>query len=206
MTLIRFFQRASILAGITLAGIAFHGNPATADAEKFCVIASNGKTACGTLQAIDRACVNTDGKKVVCGKFKSVTAEQGQEVTKTEQGDVSLTVVDNFAFSLKSCSRSNTTIKCSFSIRNKGVSRTLKLSAVESSIIDLSGKTYKASRVDAKGESSKTIINMPMISEIDCQAVFTFNNLPREVKKIQVLSLSSGNISGVNLRNIIISN
>ena len=206
MTLIRFVQRASILTGITFASIAFQNNSAIAQTEKFCVIASNGKTACGTLKAIERACVTTDGNAVICGKFKSVAAEQGQEAVKPDQGDGSLTVVDNFAFSLKSCRRSNTIVKCNFSIRNKDASKTLQLSAGESSMVDLSGKTYKASRVDAKGESSKTIINIKMVSEIDYQAVYTFDNVPKEVKKIQVLSLSSGNISGVNFRDITISN
>ena len=101
MTLIRFVQRASILAGITLSGIAFHGGSATAQLEKFCVVASNGKTACGTLKAVERACVSTDNG-VVCGKFKSVAAEQSQEATKPDREDSSPTVVDNFAFSLKS--------------------------------------------------------------------------------------------------------
>jgi hypothetical protein len=41
MTLIRFVQRASILAGITFVGIAFLGNSATAQTEQVCVIASN---------------------------------------------------------------------------------------------------------------------------------------------------------------------
>ena len=205
MNLIRFVQRASILAGITFAGIAFQDNSANAQAEKFCVIASNGKTVCGKLKAVERACVSTDGNGVVCRKFKSVAA-QGQETVKPDQGDDSLTVVDNFAFSLKSCRRSNTVVKCNFSIRNKGASRTLQLSAGESSMVDLSGKTYKASHVDAKGENSKTIINMKMVSEIDYQAVYTFDNVSKEVKKIQVLSLSSGNISGVNFRDISISN
>ena len=205
MSLIRFVQRASILAGITFVGVAFHGSSATAQAEKFCVVASNGKTACGTLKAVERACVSTDNG-VVCGKFKSVAAEQGQEAAKPDPVEVSLTVVDNFAFSLKSCRRSNVIVKCDFSIRNKDASKTLQLSAGESSMVDLSGKTYKASRVDAKGESSKTIINMKMVSETDYQAVYTFDNVPKEVKKIQVLSLSSGNISGVNFRDITISN
>jgi hypothetical protein len=205
MTLIRFVQRASILAGITFAGVAFHGGSATAQAEKFCVVASNGKTACGTLKAVERACVSTDNG-VVCGKFKSVAVEQGQEAVTPDRGEGSLTVVDNFAFSLKSCRRSNVTVKCDFSIRNKDAARTLQLSAGESSMVDLSGKTYKASRVDAKGVSSKTIINMKMVSEVDYQSVYTFDDVPKEVKKIQVLSLASGNISGVNFRDIAISN
>jgi hypothetical protein len=121
MTLIRFVQRASILAGITFAGIVFHGGSATADTEKFCVIASNGKTACGTLKAVERACVTTDDNGVVCGKFKSVAAaEQGQEVVKPVQGNSPRTVVNNIAFSLKGCSRSDTIVKCSFSVMNKG--------------------------------------------------------------------------------------
>jgi hypothetical protein len=47
MTLIRFVQRASILAGITFVGIAFLGSSATAQTDKFCVVASNGKTVVG---------------------------------------------------------------------------------------------------------------------------------------------------------------
>lgn len=79
MNLIRFVQRASILAGITFAGIAFQDNSANAQAEKFCVVASNGKTACGTLKAVERACVATDAGSTVCGKFKSAQEGQGQE-------------------------------------------------------------------------------------------------------------------------------
>ncbi len=80
MTLLRLVHRASILAGMTLASLSIHSNPAHADTPQFCVIASNGKTACGTpLKAVERACVTTDGSNSICGKFKSAREGQAQD-------------------------------------------------------------------------------------------------------------------------------
>jgi hypothetical protein len=104
MTLIRLIQRASILAGMTFAILPVHGNPAQADTPQFCVVASNGKTACGTLKAVERACVTTDAGSIVCGKFKSAREEQaqgqGQESPRSFQGNAPRTVVNNISFSL----------------------------------------------------------------------------------------------------------
>jgi hypothetical protein len=151
MTLIRLVQRASILAGMTFASLPFQINQADADTPtpQFCVIASNGKTACGTLQAVERACVTTDAGSTVCGKYKSVRGEQvqEQESPKPVQGNAPRTVVNNIAFSPKGCSRSDTTIKCSFLIRNKGAEQELIINAGEAKITDSSGKTYKASTI-----------------------------------------------------------
>ena len=69
MTLLRLIQRASILAGMTLASLAVHSNPAHAEDVLACVIASNGKTVCGTLKAIERACITTATGSAVCGKL-----------------------------------------------------------------------------------------------------------------------------------------
>jgi hypothetical protein len=65
MTLLRLVQRASILAGMILAGFSFHSDPSHADDGQFCVTASNGKTACGKIKIIERLCVTTDGNNSI---------------------------------------------------------------------------------------------------------------------------------------------
>jgi hypothetical protein len=204
MTLIRFVQRASILAGITFAGIAFHGGSATAQSEKFCVVASNGKTACGTLKAVERACVSTDNG-VVCGKFKSVAAEQGQESVKIEQGNTSRTVVDGITFSSKGCTRSDTTIKCGFSMRNKSDEKYFSLTYNNAKMTDSSGKTYIASTIEMLGQKGATSIGGKLASEIDYEGTMTFDNVPEGVKKAQLLSFPFAGKT-VNLRNLTFSN
>jgi hypothetical protein len=64
----------------------------------------------------------------------------------TEQKNL-FDVLSFITFLLKSCRRSNTIVKCNFSIKNKGAAKTLQLSAGESSLIVVSGKAYKAIRV-----------------------------------------------------------
>jgi hypothetical protein len=201
MTLIRFVQRAGILAGITLSGIAFHGGSATADTEKFCVIASNGKTVCGPLKAVERACVTTDGNGVVCGKFKSVATEQ--ETRQTVSGNAPRAMVNNIAFSLKGCNRSDTTIKCVFSIINKGSAKYITISGREASITDFSGKMYNGSSAEIGGNNSGKN-TMQVTPEIDYEASITFENTPAGVKKAQVLSFPFESKT-VNLRNITIA-
>ena len=201
MTLIRFVQRASIVAGIILSGIAFHGGSATADTEKFCVIASNGKTACGTLKAVERACVTTDTNGVVCGKFKSVAAEQ--ESRQPVSVNAPRATVNNITFSLKGCSRSDTNIKCVLSIINKGSAKYITISGSEASITDFSGKMYKGSSAEIGGNNSgkNTIQVTP---EIDYEASINFESIPVGLKKAQVLSFPFQSKT-VNLRNIAIA-
>ena len=177
MTLLRLIQRASILAGMTLASLSIHSNPARADTPQVCVIASNGKTACGTLQLVERACIITDSNNTVCGKFKSATgSQQQQEVRQPVQGNGSRIVVNNVAFSPKGCNRSDTTVKCAFSIRNKGAERTFSTS--QSTITDSLGKTYRASSVEMGGQTSIYPIQIIIAPEIEYEAILTFENVP----------------------------
>jgi hypothetical protein len=206
MSLIRFVQRASILAGITFASFSVYGTSATADTPQFCVIAGNGKTACGTLKAVERACVTTESNSVVCGKFKSAKGgqeqEQRQETRQPVSGNSPRTVVNNVAFSSKGCSRSDTTVKCSFSMVNKGKEIDLCMGSSDAAITDSSGKTYKGSNIEAVGKSSSTICGGAKITpDIDYEAILTFDNIPAGVSKAQVLSFPFQGKT-VNLRNI----
>ena len=106
MTLIRFVQRASILAGITFAGIAFHGGSATAQTAQFCVVASNGKTACGKIQSIERACVTTEGNGVVCGKLP-IVAKQGQEASQPDRPTGARKEAGGVTYLLRNCKMSD---------------------------------------------------------------------------------------------------
>jgi hypothetical protein len=204
MTLIRLIQRASILAGMTFAILPVYGNPAQADTPQFCVVASNGKTACGTLKAVERACVTTDTGSTVCGKYQSVRGEPAQEESpRPVQGNAPRTVVSNTAFLSKGCSRSETSLKCSFLMRNKAEEKFFCLQASSALITDSSGKTYKASNVEMGGQSSSHICdgNLKLTQDVDYEATLTFDNVPMTVRKAQVLSFPF-QTKTVNLRNI----
>ena len=207
MTLLRLIQRASILAGMTFASLAVYGNPAHADTPQFCAVTSNGQTACGTLKTIERLCVTTDGTNTICGKFKSFKPagqEQGQEARQPIQGSIPRTVVNNIAFSLKGCSRSDTTVKCSLLVKNKGAEKNITIYGNRATITDLSGKTYTGISVEIGGKIN-TYNTVNIAPEIDYEAILAFENIPEGVRKIQVLSMPFESKT-VNLRNISISN
>ena len=205
MTLLRLIQRASILAGMTFASLSIYSNPAQAEPE-FCIVASNGKTVCGKTRGIERMCITTNGSNTICGKFKSAKEgqEQGQEARQPIQGNGSRTVVNNVTFSSKGCSRSDTTVKCSFSIRNKGAERDFYLATNTATITDSSGKTYKASNIEMGGQSTY-LASMKVTPEIEYEAVLTFDNIQEGVRAAQVLSFPFESKT-VNLMNINISN
>jgi hypothetical protein len=209
MTLIRFVQRASILAGITAISLHIPSSPAHADIKEFCIVASNGKTVCGKPRGIERMCITTDSRNTVCGKFKSVKEGEAQaqeeETPRPIQGNAPRVVVDNVVFSSKGCSRSDTTVKCSFSMRNKGEERIFYLTQTDVTMTDSLGKTHKASRIEMLGDSGVYNIGGKFTPEIDYEAIMTFDNVPEGVKKSQVLSFPLRGKT-VNLRNITISN
>jgi hypothetical protein len=208
MTLIRFVQRASILAGMTFAGLSLYSNPAhTADTPEFCIIASNGKTACGKVRSIERVCITTDGANTVCGKFKLPVQAQGQqqEARQPSQAKGSRTVVDNVAFSSQGCSRTDATVKCSFSMRNKGAERNFYLTSTDVTMTDSLGKTHKASRIEMLGDSGGYNTGGKLTPEIDYEAVLTFDDVPSAVNKAQLLSFPLQGKT-VGLRNITFSN
>jgi hypothetical protein len=207
MTLIRLIQRASILAGMTFAILPVYGNPAQADTPQFCVVASNGKTACGTLKAVERACVATDAGGVVCGKFKSAKEgqAQGQEARQPSQVTIARKEVENVVFSLKGCRKSDSSIKCEFSILNKGKQRTLRLSAINSTLVDSAGKSHSGKVGDFGAQSSIDPI-ASVSPEVDYSASITFENIPEQLINAQLLNLYFGLGKTVQFRNIPILN
>jgi hypothetical protein len=206
MTLIRLIQRASILAGMTFAILPVYGNPAQADTPQFCVIASNGKTACGTLKAVERACVTTDAGGVVCGKFKSAR-EEGQEESRNPAPIASYRKeVDNFVLTLESCKRVDEDVRCQMKIFNKGKKRSMSLSPYGSSIVDAAGRSHAGSKTDF-GQGSTGSSTAIMDTKTDIIISVTFDKVPAQVVKAQLFNLSfGGEMKPIQLRNVPISN
>jgi hypothetical protein len=208
MTLIRLIQRASILAGMTFAILPVHGNPAQADTPQFCVVASNGKTACGTLKAVERACIATDAGATVCGKFKS--AKEGQEQGQEEARNTTPTSgyrkeVDNFTLVLESCRRVDENVKCQLKILNKGRKRDVGINTSGSSMVDVAGRSHTGSETDfGTGRGSTTA---EIDSNSDVIVSITFVNIPGQVVKAQLLNLAFyKGLKPIQFRNVPISN
>jgi hypothetical protein len=205
MTLIRLIQRASILAGMTFASIPFHSNSALADTPQICVIASNGKTECGTLKAVERACVTTDAGSTVCGKFKSAREGQEQEASSSAQATVARKEIDNSVFTLKGCRQSETTVKCDFVITNKVAEKRIYFYVGNSTLVDSVGKSHAGTVGDLGGISSR-FPDASITPNVDYSASITFENMPVKLVKSQILNLNFGGVKPVQFRNVPISN
>ena len=207
MTLLRLIQTASILAGMTLASLAVNSNPAHADTAQFCVIANNGKTACGPLQAVERACVTTDAGSVVCGKYKSIRAEQAQAETQTPTPNSGYRKeLRGVTVLLKSCRRLSSDIKCNLVINTKKESQRVLLRSGQgfSSIVDSAGKTYPSSTLDYSGRNS-TVFNPTLSSGVDYVVDLNFENVPGQINQAALVNLSGGG-AVMQFRNIPITN
>jgi hypothetical protein len=205
MTLIRLVQRASILAGMTFSSLPFQSNPARAEITEFCVVASNGKTVCGKSRGIERMCITTDGSNTVCGKFKS--AKEGQE---EERKPASLSgyrkEVDNFVLTLESCKRVDEDVRCQMKILNKGKTRLVGLRSDNSSIVDVTGRSYPGSQTDF-GTGSNFYQGTNIESKNDLIISITFNKIPGQIVKAQLFNLAfGGEMKPIQFRNVPISN
>ena len=188
MTLLRLIQRASILAGMTLASLPVHSNPARAEITEFCIIASNGKTVCGKSRGIERMCVTTNGSNTVCGKFKSAKEGQGQEEASNPlQGSGFQKEVNNFVLTLESCKRVDEDIRCQMKILNKGKTRTVYFNQYDSSIIDSMGRSHSGSKADF-GSLGSNSANIDTTTDIIASVIF--EKVPSKVVKAQLLNLA----------------
>ena len=205
MILIRIAQRASIVAGMTFAGLSSYNNPAKADITEFCIIASNGKTLCGKPKRIEQMCITTDGSNTVCGKFKSAKEgqEQSQETRQPIKGIVARKEVGNVVYTLKGCRKFDTNVKCELGIMNKGTERSLQF--YNASFVDFNGKSHQSSTVDIGGKSNYNIVTAQITPGIDYSASVTFENVPDQVVKSQLLNLLFDG-KAIQFRNVAFSN
>jgi hypothetical protein len=163
--------RTSVLAGVFLASLPIDSNPASAQ---------------------QRACVITDEGNTVCGKLTTQPKKSSSDSGYRKE-------VKNYIFVLKGCRRSDTTIKCSLIVTNRGAETSFTMHATLSSIIDSNGKSYEASTV-ASGGKTYSYINMAIAPGIDYTVDITFENIPEQIAKVPLLKT---NIDGeARFRNV----
>jgi hypothetical protein len=205
MTLLRLIQRASILAGMTFASLSVHSNPAHAQLQA-CIVADNGKTVCGQSGEIERLCVTTDGRNKICGKFKSVKEEKGQEEARTPAPIAGYRKeVNNFVLTLESCRRVDENVRCQIKIFNKGTKKDIGIDTSGSSLLDLAGRSHPGSVTDFGSGSGSTTAEID--SKTDIVVSITFNNVPGQIVKAQLLNLAFyKGIKPIQFRNVPVSN
>ncbi len=205
MTLIRLIQRASILAGMTLASLSVSSHPVRAEDALACVIASNGKTVCGTLKVVERACVKTATGSTICGKFKSAREERQEEAKTPVPNSGYRKEVDNFVYTLEGCQRVDTSVRCQIKMVNKGKERPVGMYAFQSALVDSNGKSHPGSEADLGGGLSNSA-SATMSSGNDVSIAITFKNVPEQIGKAQLLNVAFSGIKPVQFRNVSISN
>jgi hypothetical protein len=144
---------------------------------------------------------------VVCGKFKSAREGQGQEESRNPTPIAGYRKeVDNFVLTLESCKRVDENVRCQVNILNKGKKRVVGLTAPSSSLVDLAGKSHPGYRADL-GKGSGAYTNATIESKNDFAISITFENIPGQVVKAQLLNLAfDGEMKPIQFRNIPISN
>jgi hypothetical protein len=206
MTLIRFVQRASILAGMTFAGLSIPSNPAHADDALACVIASNGKTVCGTLKVVERACITTATGSTVCGKFKTAREGQAQEEARNPTPSAGYRKeVDGVSYVLRGCRRSGSDIKCSFVVSTKKENKLSRIFTGKgySSMVDSAGRTYPSSTLEYNAASSSSF-SLGLSPGVDYVVDVNFENIPGQITQASLLNVFSFNV--LQFRNIPLSN
>jgi hypothetical protein len=211
MTLIRLVQRASILTGMTFASLSLHINPAhTADTPEFCIIASNGKTACGKVRSIERVCITTDGNNTVCGKFKLPVQAQGQETKNPEQTSGYRKESDGVVYLLRSCRRSNSDIKCNLAITTRKEHKYLTVGSGKgsSSIVDSAGRTYPSSNLEHNGSNKSSIIES-LSPGVDYVVDVNFENIPGQITQaslVNIVPINTAQDKVIQFKNVLFSN
>jgi hypothetical protein len=206
MTLIRLIQRATILAGMALASLPVHGNPAQAEDVLACVIAGNGKTVCGTLKAVERACITTEAGSTVCGKFKSAKKEGQEEARNPTPIAGYQKEVNKFVLTIEGCRKVDGDVRCQMKIFNKGEKRFVDLTAYNSSLVDFKGKSYVGGYIDF-GNGLNRVGRTELDSNTEIIISIIFEKVADRLAKAQLLNLDFQEpIKPVQFRNVIISN
>jgi hypothetical protein len=176
MTLIRLVQRASILSSLVVSSLLLHSNPARSE-QRVCIITDDGATMCG---------------KPTSSKKEAKNPKQQNSGYRKE--------VNNFVYLLKGCRKSDTSVKCEFTITNKGVEKNFDMGNSYTTIIDSNGKSYPASSVDIGGVSD-FVRSLDIAPGIDYEAAITFPNIPEKITKVPLLNLYSSG-QKIQFRNV----
>lgn len=130
-------------------------------------------------QADQQTCVITNDGATVCGRLTK------QQPKKSNSASGQRKEVGQFTYVLKGCKRSDTTIKCSYSITNKGTEITIRLHSESTSLIDAKGKSYLASNIEAGGQSR---IGMDILISpgIDYAVEVAFENIPEQITQVPI--------------------
>jgi hypothetical protein len=163
--LIRTFLQTSVLASMVLTSFSLHINPASAQ-QRACVITTEGNTVCGKL---------TTSKKVSKIKQHSSSSRYRTEI-------------DDFVFLLNGCRRNQETIKCYFTITNKGEERDLMIYPQGSKIIGSGKESYLGSSLYIGGVTSIGS-STTMVKNYDYSAIITFENIPYKTTKASIFSI-----------------
>jgi hypothetical protein len=212
MTLIRLVQ-TSILAGLTFASLSVYNNSAQADTPQFCVVANNGKTACGTLKAVERACVATDAGSVICGKYQSVRGEPAQGESRSAAPSAGYRKeAGGVTYLLRNCQQTSRIpnaqgggIKCNFVLTAKRDNQDgfIYAGAGNSSFTDPAGNTYGSNVVRYSGETS-TAFAVRMSAGID-YVVDLYFPAQQQITNLSLLTVRVAD-KVIQFRNIPISN
>lgn len=148
-------------------------------------------------QADQQTCVVTNDGATVCGRL---TKQQPKKSNSTSQQRKE---VGQFTYLLKGCKRSDTTIKCSYSVTNKKQQENMGFDTRYSSIIDSQGKSYLASNIEVGGKNFSSLGGYVMISPgIDYNVEITFENIPEQITQVPIFQPASK----VQFRNVTFSN
>ena len=159
-----------------------------------------------SAKAEQRTCIITKDGATMCGK---PVTEKPQNNKKAQNSINS----EGFIITLKGCRRAVSVINCEININNKGKEGNLAIYGYNfvhkygSKIVDSSGKTHYASKVDFDGSSEVLSRIVSLTPGVDYSASLTFENMP-EIERAQLLSvLIDSRTKGdyANFRNISIT-
>lgn len=160
-------------------------------------------------QAEQQVCVVTDDGATACGRVINPKEEANEQTQISEQREE----IDNIVFSLKGCMQSERTLKCEFTVTNKGPDVTVQFPVVNwagqlSKIVDSKGTVYRSNSVDIdsqRPDGNGTIVTT-LVSKVNYVATITFENIPDQLDSIQLFDVSVNTSKHPQFRNISLAN
>jgi hypothetical protein len=161
---------------------------------------SMGLVSSNPVSAQQRVCVITDEGAIVCGK---PTTRKQQPTSGSDYRKE----IGKFIFLLKGCKRSDTNIKCNFSVMNKGDEVPTNISSDWFLLVDSTGKSYPGNGLNIGGNSSNKgqSHSLTISPGIEYLGEITFESVPEILRQFPLLKIDFLN-NKMNFRNISLSN